>query len=181
MGIALLIIDVQQGLYTGPNAVEYREDTLANINSLSEQAHAAAGVPVIYVQHEADDELVHGSREWQLADGLDSAPGDLMVRKRGSDAFHETDLAAHLAARGVTSLVVCGLQTEVCVDSTVRRALALGYPVTLVADGHSTAPNGVLAVRDVIAHHNQTLASLGAYGVRATVRPAREIDFSTDA
>ncbi|GAA5868045.1 hypothetical protein JCM3774_001580 [Rhodotorula dairenensis] len=181
MGTALLIIDVQQGLCVGPDAVECREETVANINSLSARAHAAR-VPVIFVQHEADDELVYGTPEWQLADGLDLSPeaadDQIYVRKRGSDAFHRTDLAALLATRGIASLVVCGMQTEFCVDSTVRRALALGCPVTLVADGHTTAPNGIVPVRDVIAHHNRTLSDLGAYGVRASLRPAREIDFS---
>jgi nicotinamidase-related amidase len=77
----------------------------------------------------------------------------------------------------VTQLVVCGMQTEFCVESTVRRALALGFPVTLAADGHTTAPNGVLSVADVVAHHHATLSNLGAYGVRTTIKPVAEIAF----
>jgi nicotinamidase-related amidase len=54
-----------------------------------------------------------------------------------------------------------GLQTELCVDTTVRRACTLGYRITLVADGHSTLDNGVLTAAQIIAHHNATLANFG--------------------
>lgn len=63
-------------------------------------------------------------------------------------------------------LVVCGFQSEFCVDTTTRRALALGYPVTLVADGHSTTDNGVLSAAQISAHHNATLTNIVSFGPR---------------
>jgi len=76
-------------------------------------------------------------------------------------------------------LVVCGLQSEFCVDSTVRAALAQGYAVTLVKDGHSTLANGVLSAAQISAHHNATLAHLGSYGPKMRVLPAAEVDLSS--
>jgi nicotinamidase-related amidase len=70
-------------------------------------------------------------------------------------------------AHQITELVICGLQSEFCVDTTTRRALALGYPVTLVADGHSTRDNGVLSAAQITAHHNHTLANISSFGPRA--------------
>lgn len=176
MTTALLIIDVQHALCTGPDAVVNGELTIANINLLSQKARVA-GMPVIFVQHEDQGALLQGSPGWQLASGLQRQVTDLSVRKRGSDAFHHTGLEALLRSLGVTQLVVCGMQTEFCVESTVRRALALGFPVTLAADGHTTVPNGVLSVADVVAHHHATLSNLGAYGVRTTITPVAEIAF----
>lgn len=176
MTTALLIIDVQQALCIGPEAVANGDSTIAAINLLSGKARAA-GVPVIFVQHEDSGTLVHDSAGWQLAQGLHHTDTDLHVRKRGSDAFHQTELEALLQSHGVKQLVVCGMQTEFCVESTVRRALALGFPVTLAAGAHTTAPNGVLSVADVIAHHQTTLANLGAYGVRTTITAASDIRF----
>jgi len=75
--------------------------------------------------------------------------------------------------------VICGLQSEFCVDSTTRRALALGYPVTLVSDGHSTLDNGVLTAAQISAHHNQTLATLDSYGPRVTTVLAEDVRFDT--
>jgi len=176
MPTALLIIDVQHALCTGPDAVENGDRTIANINLLSQKARATRA-PVIFVQHEDQGTLMHDSQGWQLAAGLQHTEQDLRLRKRGSDAFHQTDLQAMLKMRHISDLVICGMQTEFCVESTVRRALALGYPVTLAADAHTTAPNGVLSVADVVAHHHATLSNLGAYGVRTTVRPTQDISF----
>lgn len=57
----------------------------------------------------------------------------------------------------VKRLVVCGLQTEYCVDTTVRRAFSLGYEVTLAANAHSTWHGEVLPAAQIIAHHNSVL------------------------
>jgi nicotinamidase-related amidase len=167
---ALLIIDVQQGLCEGEGAAWESAAVIHRINRLA--AHArASGVPVVFVQHEDFTELVHGSRAWQLADGLLAAPGDLRVRKTTPDSFLRTDLQATLAARGVTELIVCGMHSEFCVDTTTRRALALGYPVTLVADAHTSAGNAALTPQQVIAHHNATLTNIASFGPRVHAVP----------
>ncbi|EJN08153.1 cysteine hydrolase family protein [Herbaspirillum sp. YR522] len=176
MPTALLIIDVQQALCVGPTAVADAARIIGNINDLARRARAA-GAPVIVVQHEDGASLAHGSAGWQLAAGLAAGQGDTLLRKRGSDAFHQTDLQSMLKTRHVSQLVVCGMQTEFCVESTVRRALALGYPVTLAADGHTTADNAVLAAAQIVAHHHATLANLGAYGVRAGIMAGADIGF----
>src|SRR5262249_26369831 len=85
--------------------------------------------------------------------------GEVVIGKTASDAFDGTSLEAELHRRGVKRLVVVGMQTEFCVDTTCRRALSLGFDVTLVADGHTTR-DGVLAAADVIRHHNAVLPSL---------------------
>lgn len=178
MTSALLVIDVQQGLCAGRWAVWNADRLVERVNLVTARAREA-GRLVVLVQHEEDDEdgLRHGSAAWQLAEGLVTAPGDLRVRKRASDAFHETDLDATLRARGIRDLVICGAQSEMCVDSTTRRALALGYPVTLVSDGHSTLDNGVLQAPQIVAHHNAALSSIGSYGPRVRLVPAAEVRF----
>jgi ureidoacrylate peracid hydrolase len=62
------------------------------------------------------------------------APGELVVRKPRYSAFVGTDLDARLRSRGVDTLVICGLTTECCVDSTVRDAFHLDYHVFVAAD-----------------------------------------------
>jgi nicotinamidase-related amidase len=167
MTTALVVIDLQRTLCEGRWAIADAAGVVARANALARRARAA-GAPVVWVQHAADDEpMRHGSPGWQLADGLAPEPGDLHVHKRGSDAFHETELAAMLRERGVTSLVVCGAQSDFCVDSTVRRALALGWPVVMVGDAISTLDNGVITAAQITAHHLVTLSNLESYGPRA--------------
>ncbi len=179
MKTALLIIDMQQGLCEGEGRAYASDEVIARINRVAARQRAI-DAPVIFIQHESTaGYLEHGTREWQLADGLELQPGDLRVRKKTPDAFLNTDLEALLKARGVEELVICGMHTEFCVDTTTRRALALGYPVTLVADAHTSAGNAVLSAPQVIAHHNATLTHITSFGPRvravnsADVEPGR--------
>jgi len=94
------------------------------------------------------------------------------VDKWTPDAFHQTNLAGVLAARGIDRLVLAGMQTEYCIDTTCRRACSQGYQVVLAADAHSTYPD-VLPAEQTIAHHNATLAAF------ADVQPAAGIAFDT--
>jgi nicotinamidase-related amidase len=97
------------------------------------------------------------------------------VRKTTPDSFHRTDLSQRLQEREITRLLICGLQSDFCVDTTTRRALALGYEVVLVADAHSTVDNGVLSAAQITAHHNTTLANMTSFGKRAVVIPAADV------
>lgn len=175
---ALLIIDVQQALCAGRYAAFDIDRVIQRINAIGAKARAA-GASVIFIQHEEDDgPLQFDAGGWQLATGLEPSGTDLRVRKTTPDSFHRTELQTLLQQRGVTHLVVCGLQSDFCVDTTVRRALALGYEVSLVADGHSTLDNGVLSAAQIIAHHNTTLGNMTSFGPRVMVTPASDIAFS---
>ncbi len=166
MTAALLIIDVQQAICVGEWAAFGIDPMVDRINAVAAVARDA-GAPVILIQHqEADGPMQADTPGWQLYDRLETRDGDLRLRKTATDSFHRTALQELLQSRGVDRIVVCGLQSEFCVDSTVRGALAHGYPVTLIADGHSTVDNGVLTAAQISAHHTETLANVGSYGPR---------------
>lgn len=169
MSTALLIIDVQQELCFGSEAGYAIDSVLANINALSAQARAA-GVPVVLIQHEEPGSpLTVGAPGWQLADGLATGESDLKVRKTTGDSFHDTDLQALLSERGVKRVVACGLQTDHCVNATVRRAAALGYEVVLASDAHTTFDDGQGTAAQAIAAHNADWAAV------VTVAPSADI------
>lgn len=175
MKSALLIIDVQTALCTGRWAAFDIDTVVDRINALSDQARDAQ-VPVVLVQHEEEEgPLQFGSEGWQVYERLSAQPDDIRLRKTGSDSFHRTELHSILQSRGIGQLIVCGLQSDFCVDSTVRAALALGYPVTLVADAHSTLDNGILTAAQISAHHNATLENLTSYGPRVTATPSAQV------
>ncbi|MFA9218415.1 MAG: cysteine hydrolase family protein [Sphingomonadaceae bacterium] len=178
MNTAVLVIDVQQGLCVGSDAAFDCAGTIQRINTVTQQARAA-GVPVIFIQHESTaGYLEYGSSAWQLAQGLEVADGDLRVRKTTPDSFLQTELGAVLAERKTERLVVCGMHTEFCVDTTTRRALALGYPVLLVADAHTSAGNAAISAQQVIAHHNATLTNISSFGPR--VRAVNSADLTLE-
>jgi nicotinamidase-related amidase len=168
MRTALLVIDVQRGLCSGPYEVFERARVIERINLASAKARTA-GAPVIFIQHEAAGGVLdRDGPGWPLAEGLQVEGIDSVVAKRTPDAFHQTALQGLLQHRGIEHLVICGLQSDFCVDTTTRRALALGYPVTLLSDGHSTLDNGVLSAAQISAHHTATLANITGFGPRVT-------------
>lgn len=175
MPAAVLVIDVQQELCEGREVPWEIDRVIANINTVTARARAA-GAPVVFIQHEGrDGYLTHGSAGWQLERRLVVEPGDLTLRKTATDSFHRTALDAMLRERGVTDLVICGIHTEFCVDTTTRRALALGYPVVLVADAHSSVGHADLSAALVVKHHNHTLANITSFGPRVRPVPTDEI------
>jgi nicotinamidase-related amidase len=177
MTTALLVIDVQTILCKGAHEVFESERIIGRINSIARRARENE-VPVVLIQHETvGGEMDYDTESWKLASGLEVSPVDIHVRKRATDSFHNTELQALLQARGVKELVICGFQSDFCVDTTTRRALALGYSVTLVADGHSTMDNEVLSAAQITAHHNVTLANITSFGPRAKTISAIDVTF----
>src|SRR5215469_16311437 len=99
---ALLIIDMQIDSFEVQGNPTYREaELLANIGELSRKAHAA-GIPVIYIQHqEKSGSLVAGTRGWQILPELAPSEHDLVVPKYAEDAFLATTLEEVLRARAI--------------------------------------------------------------------------------
>jgi nicotinamidase-related amidase len=180
-GTALVVIDVQVAVISGAGGEPpaYQEaETLEQIGQLIERARAA-DAPVVYVQHEAQQwaPMRPGAAGWQIHPAIAPQPGDPIIRKRTSDSFYGTPLRAELDRLGITRLVVCGLESNLCVDSTVRRALSLDYDVVLASDAHSTHDGEVLAAEQIIAHTNATLGNLPHPTHEILVRPTAEIPF----
>lgn len=166
---------MQIGLLDGAHD---EEGVLATVGSLVERARAA-GVALVYVQHDhvSYEPLQPGQATWEIHPQLAPRAGDHVVHKSASDAFYKTELASVLKTAGVNRLVVTGMQTEFCVDATVRAASSRGYDVVLVADGHTTGDTDLSAAQ-IIAHHNQTLGNLAQPDHPVTVSPAAEIVLS---
>jgi nicotinamidase-related amidase len=78
--------------------------------------------------------LIRGEYGHDIIDALAPLPGELVVDKPGKGSFYATELQEHLQASGITSLVVTGVTTEVCVHTTVREANDRGYECLVLSD-----------------------------------------------
>jgi nicotinamidase-related amidase len=148
---ALLVIDVQTGLV---NAHPYGEETLiANIQKLL-AAFRAAKLPVIYVCHDGGDEfLTHGTPDWEIARAIAPQADEPVFEKRVGSAFRNSNLDAYLRKLGIKNLVICGMQTEFCVDTNVKVASELGYNVLIPSEGTATFNTRQFLARDLIAYY----------------------------
>ncbi len=167
---ALIVVDAQVNMFE-PQPVFRAPEVLERLKQLVARARAA-GAPVVFVRNNGgpDDPDRPHSPGWAIHPALAPAEGESIVDKFTPDAFHQTSLGGILAARGVGRVVLAGMQTEYCIDTTTRRAFSLGYRVTLAADAHSTY-RGHLPAEEIIAHHN------GILGAFAQVCPAADITF----
>lgn len=155
---ALLVINMQAGSFQDPVPVSEGEELLRVVADLIAEARSA-GAPVIYIQNDGGEPDTPGS---DIHPAVTPAADEPIIRKRTPDAFHETALEEELSEMDIRRLVVCGLATEIDIDTTVRRAYLLGYQVVLVSDAHSTWDGEVLDAWQAIDHHNAVLGSVFA-------------------
>jgi nicotinamidase-related amidase len=170
---ALLVIDAQVGIIEGPAAgpVFKKEEVIQNIKKVINHAREHK-IPVIYIQDlevgadDTDQKSIHPE--------LSPQAQDLIVSKLSTDAFFRTNLQSKLEELEVKHLVLTGVKTEYCVDTTARSAISRGFDVTLVSDGHSTTDNKVLKAEQIIAHHNCNLHGLDNIDFFILVRSSDE-------
>ncbi len=169
---ALMVIDVQQGLFSKSTPIYRAAALLDTIAMLIDRAHAS-GWLVVFVQHASDKVLPFGSDDWQLHARLHPGQEDLVIHKQHGNAFEDTPLHAALSERGIGRgsgrVVVTGLVTRGCVRATCLGALDLGYAVTLVADAHSSYSKDAARL---IEEWNRKLGEAGAQ-----VMPASQVIF----
>src|SRR5213593_3907049 len=140
----LLLVDVQKGMDI--YAAEYNRnnpDLEKNIARL-QAAWRKSGRPIIHVQHlstEPKSPLRPGQPGVEIKDEVRPLPGEPVVQKSVSSAFIGTTLEADLRRRGLTTLVVVGMQTNMCVSTTARMAGNLGFNTYVVSDATATFDN----------------------------------------
>jgi nicotinamidase-related amidase len=139
---ALIVIDMQRGFddldFWGATANRACEENVAALVA----AWSRTGEPIVVVRHDSvspGSVLAPGAPGNALVDAVAAVDPALFVTKSVNSAFYgEPDLHAWLRGRGITELVLCGIQTNMCVETTARMAGNLGYDVTLVIDATRT-------------------------------------------
>ena len=189
---AFIVVDMQRGFLDPGEAMEVppARDTVAAIQTLL-ALFRARRMPVVFTEFVYSEEVpllvgrlhsehqpaklgaprgfglpssscLEGTASADTVPDLAPQPGELVIRKRGYDAFAGTPLDPALRARNVTSLVVAGTMTDICVLATVIGAFHREYRVTVVEDGVSTLwPEMQRATLDIIGR---------AYGRIATAK-----------
>ena len=125
MKTAFIIIDVQNILVeTGFET----EKLLEKIAYLQDQARKQQ-IEIIYIQHIETPEALT-SEDWQLSPLLKRQADEKVFQKRYNSIFKETGLKEYLDQLGIEQLVLCGMQTEYCVDTSVKVGFEYGYKLS---------------------------------------------------
>lgn len=168
---ALVVIDVQESFRTRPLWDTIADPGIADpVNRLLRLARDA-GDPVFWVLHsEPGTGNVFDPEQGHVRplEGLDPPlPAEPVVYKTAHNAFTTTGLQRLLTEAGVDELVVCGIRTEQCVETTARLASDLGYRVVFVTDATTTHPVGALSPEAIIERTEAALR--GRFARIATV------------
>ncbi|MFO7548090.1 MAG: cysteine hydrolase family protein [Acidimicrobiia bacterium] len=168
---ALLVIDVQQGMEDPSWGPRNNLDMEANTSRLIVEWQRT-GRPIILVRHDSTktDSPLRPELPGNAFKPIVSGDPDLLVTKSVNSAFYgDPDLHAWLQAREIDTVVVCGIQTNMCCETTARMAGNLGYATYFVLDATHTfdlvGPDGVTISADELAR--VTAANL--HGEFATV------------
>ncbi|WP_223528084.1 cysteine hydrolase family protein [Pseudomonas sp. GL-R-19] len=156
---ALLILDMQVGLFHGPDKPWAGEALLDTLNNLLSKARSA-GAPIFLARHigPPGSPIEPGSPLTQLVQELALHGDEVIFEKSRPNAFTKTALADQLRACGIQGVVIAGMKTQYCVDSTCRAARDHGFDAVLIADGHTCTDTPALKAEEIVAHHNATLA-----------------------
>ena len=168
----LLLIDIQNDYFPGGRmALQGPEAAAHRAAALVARARATGGA-IVHVRHVADKPgatfFLPGSDGARIHPSVAPAPGEVVIEKHAPNAFLGTALGEHLATIGATSVVIAGMMTHMCVDSTTRAASERGLDCVVAADACATRDqtfNGVCVDADQV--HAAFLAALN--GTFATV------------
>lgn len=150
---ALLIVDVQNALV---DEKPFNIDRiLFNIKELSD-ACRVNGIEVIYIQHdgEKEDNLEPLSHGWDIHNSIYPEQGEKIIRKTHNSAFKNTELEEYLARKNIETLILVGMQTEYCIDTTCRVTFEKGYKLIMPEETNTTFDNGDLSGSEIYTYHN---------------------------
>lgn len=138
----LVIIDVQNDYFRGGlNPLDEVDCALSKTKLLLE-IFRQNKLPVVHVQHISQKEnapfFIQGTNGVEIHSEITPISSERVVIKHYANSFHKTNLDETLKEYGIKNLVVCGMMTHHCVDTTVRVARDYDYEVTLIQDACAT-------------------------------------------
>ncbi|MBN2533011.1 MAG: isochorismatase family protein [Spirochaetales bacterium] len=133
---ALLVIDVQKGIFKKKTKL-YKENTLIeNINKLIKHTRKTSNYVVI-IQHCSKSFLKKSTPDWEIHQDIDYDTNDIRIEKEHGDSFIGTSLKTELNTLNINQVLICGLVSHGCVKATCMGAIENGFKAILVSDGHS--------------------------------------------
>ena len=138
---ALVIIDVQNDYFPQGKCELFQSEQALKVTKRLLKHFRERKLPVFYVQHISPEDaafFLPNTKGVQLHKEIEPLGSEYIIVKHTPNGFHETTLQEKLTSLSIKNLVMCGMMTHMCVDTTVRAAKDLGYLVTLISDACAT-------------------------------------------
>ncbi len=136
---ALMVIDVQLGLFTDRKPLYKAKELICNINLLIDSTRSVnyPDILIFFVQHSNKCNLIKGTGGYKYHPDIHLQEDDPIFYKTKPSVFEETDLHPFLQSKNVTQLFIAGLLSNACIKTNAIASHELGYNVILIHDAHS--------------------------------------------
>ncbi|MFZ5969909.1 MAG: cysteine hydrolase family protein [Bacillota bacterium] len=151
--IVLLVVDVQNALIKAHPHNEQR--VIENIKKLILTARDNKK-EVLYVRHDdgKGTELEQGTDGWQIYDDIAPNSSELIFEKQYNSAYLKTGLREYLESKEIDTIILVGLQTEYCIDATLKSAFDYGYKIIIPEGTNTTFDNEYLSGEKLYEFYN---------------------------
>ena len=150
----LLVIDMQKGIV---DEELYAFDTFIDRTVRLIDAARKNNTEVIFVQHDAgeDSGLSVGDEDFEIIDRIRPKQGEKVYVKTINSCFGNSDFKAYMKQQGDKRLMIVGLQTNYCIDATVKSAFERGYEVIIPEGTNSTFDNDYMTGETAVRYYNE--------------------------
>jgi nicotinamidase-related amidase len=148
-----MVVDVQNALIKGHPYNEQK--VIENIKKVTLTARDNKK-EVIYVRHDDGEgtDLEKGTDGWQIYNDISPVSGEFIIEKEYNSAFHKTDLGEYLESKKIDTIILTGLQTEYCIDATLKSAFDYGYKIIIPEETNTTFDNEYLPGEKLYEFYN---------------------------
>jgi len=142
MNKALLIVDIQNDYFQGGKAELVNPDKASQNAKLMLEYFRQNNLPVVHVQHIANRPnatyFIPDTKGAEIHNDVKPKDTEPIIIKHFPNSFRETNLLEYLKSKNITDLVICGMQTHMCIDATTRAAKDLGFNCVVIGDACAT-------------------------------------------
>ncbi len=152
--MVLLIIDTQK-LITNESLYEF-DTFVSGVKSLIKKAREN-DVEVIYVRHDDGEggELVKGTEGFEIYEEFKPEENEKIFDKNVNSAFKETGLEEYLKEKGEKEIIIAGLQTDYCIDASVKCGFEHGFHIIMPAHANTTVDNEYMTAEKSYEYYNK--------------------------
>lgn len=128
---------------------------IENIQKLLKTAREN-NLEIVYVRHDDGQgtDLAYGTDAWQVYSEIKPEKGEYIVEKTYNSAFHKTDLREYLNSKNIDTVILTGMQTEYCIDATLKSAFDYEYEIIIPEETNTTFDNEYMTGGNLYEFYN---------------------------
>ncbi len=152
--MVLLVVDTQKAI---TNSKLYQFDLFEkNVRDVIYKARQN-GIEVIFVRHDdgVGNELTKGNDGFEIYDGFQPATDEMIFDKNVNSAFKNTGLLEYLREKEENTIIIVGLQTDYCIDATIKAGFEHGFKMIVPANTNSTFDNKYMSAEQTYSYFNE--------------------------